>query len=410
MAIVGTGLLAEKKEKVLAAWEARSLKEIPSACHSGSLALRDSLPSYLEHLSDALNSNRKMDRESVYAHDREGGRIGRLHGKDRADNTSYTLTEVISEYHILREVIFETLESEKQLTALNRDIVLDSIEQAVNDAAVKFSEVHHDIRRKFIDTLTHDLKNPIAAAKMNAELILREATKLGTGPVTEATRILRNLDRVTAMIHDLLDAGRIRAGEELNLQFTECDLREIVHGIVEEMKIVHGDLFILDAKEPIRGFWGSDGFHRAVENLIGNAVKYGDEKRSIRIALSKTDKVVELRVHNDGPIISGKELPLLFEQYRRAKSAEESEKAGWGLGLTVVKGVADAHGGKVTVESTKEKGTTFTLELPFTEAPAPRTAKTQAPETRAQSLTLKTRSPVINGDANPPNRLLPRSD
>ena len=165
--------IKDKKEQILSLWEARCLQEVTSACSAGSLALRDSLPLYLDHLSEALATNRRMDLRSVAIHNEESTRIGKLHGADRATNRSYTLSEVIFEYHILREVLFHVLEADGPLAQGPRDIVLDSIEQAVNDAVVKFTEMHADIQQTFINTLTHDLKTPIWVARMNANVILK---------------------------------------------------------------------------------------------------------------------------------------------------------------------------------------------------------------------------------------------
>src|SRR3954469_22149254 len=128
--------ISEKKETILSLWEDRCLKEVESAGTTASLALRNSIPVYLDHLAEALATNRRMDFKSVFVHDEEASRIGKLHGADRASNRSYVLTEVIFEYHILREVIFEALETQGPLAVIQRDIVYDSIEQAVNDAAV----------------------------------------------------------------------------------------------------------------------------------------------------------------------------------------------------------------------------------------------------------------------------------
>src|SRR6185503_13222675 len=105
--------------------------------------------------------------------------------------------------------IFETLEAHGPLMAAERDIILDSIEQAVNDAAVKFAEVHSDIQQRFINTLTHDLKNPLTAAWMNAELLTKD-TRLPAECVGAAGKIIRSLNRLNSMIHDLLDASRVR--------------------------------------------------------------------------------------------------------------------------------------------------------------------------------------------------------
>ena len=106
-----------KQEQILCLWETRCLEEVTSARSSDSLALRNSLPLYLEHLSEALATNRRTDLRSVSLHDEESTRIGKLHGADRATNRSYTLNEVIVEYHILREVLFRVLEADGVLDA-----------------------------------------------------------------------------------------------------------------------------------------------------------------------------------------------------------------------------------------------------------------------------------------------------
>jgi signal transduction histidine kinase len=368
MAGFSSNRLKEKKEKILELWAERSLKEIPSAGTSVTLALRDSVPLYLDHLSDALATNRKMDFASIATHKLESVRIGKMHGADRASNRSYVLTEVIFEYHILREVIFQVLETDGPLAQAQRDIILDSIEQAVNDAAVEFSEAHADIQQKFINTLTHDLKTPITAAKMNMGLILRQPNGSG-GSGGYANRAIVSLSRLEAMIHDLLDASRVRAGEQLQLQFIECDLEKMVRDILDEMTVIHGDRFVLDSKGELLGNWGCDGLRRAIENLLGNAVKYGSPDAPITLSLRRAETAILVTVHNEGPPISEGEIALLFQQYRRSKSAQVGSKTGWGLGLTLVKGVVEAHKGKVRVESSEGKGTSFILEIPFGQAP-----------------------------------------
>jgi signal transduction histidine kinase len=102
-----------------------------------------------------------------------------------------------------------------------------------------------------------------------------------------------------------------------------------------------------------------------MENLLENAVKYGTPKTPITVSLKRGKTAIKLIVHNQGSPIAENEIPFLFEQYRRSKRASEGTKTGWGLGLTLVKGVVDAHKGKVRIESVEGKGTSFILEIPF---------------------------------------------
>jgi signal transduction histidine kinase len=111
--------------------------------------------------------------------------------------------------------------------------------------------------------------------------------------------------------------------------------------------------------------WGVLGIRRALQNLVANAVKYGGPDSPIIISLKRLNEWAVLAVHNDGSAIATADQQGLFEAFQRTIESETGKKKGWGLGLTLVKGVADAHGGTVKVESAKDIGTTFTLDLPI---------------------------------------------
>ncbi len=355
-------------------WEKRCLKEVESAASAGTLALRNSLPLFLDHLCEALGTNRKMDVASVASHVRESLRIGKLHGADRASNRSYQLREVIFEYHLLREVLFEVLETEGLLPKPARDIVLDSIEQAVNDAVVEFTEVQADIQQKFFDTLTHDLQTPVAVARMNAQITLKRGD-LAEPAIAAQNNILISLNRLNSMIENLLDGSRVRAGERLCLQFTNCDLAVVIREVVDEMRMVYGPRIVAVSEGELHGNWGADGVRRAVENLITNAVKFGAAGTPIKISWNSGIAAIDVTVQNEGSVIPEEEIPRLFQKFRRATSKGTGMPQGWGLGLTLVKGVVDAHNGKIHVTSAEGMGTRFTLEIPC--APPPGTMTCQ---------------------------------
>jgi signal transduction histidine kinase len=360
--------LQDNKEQILTVWGDRCLKEVESAASAGTLALRNSLPLFLDHLCEALATNRNMDVAAVASHVRESLRIGKLHGADRASNRSYQLREVIFEYHILREVLFDVLETQGPLPKPARDIILDAIEQAVNDAVVEFTEVLADIQQKYFDTLTHDLRTPVAVARMNAKVTLKRGDLAGAA-IAAQNNILVSLNRLDAMIENLLDGSRIRAGERLCLQFTNCDLAAVIREAVEEMRMVYGPQIVAVSEGELNGNWGADGLRRAVENLVTNAVKFGAAGTPITISWKSGVDAVEMTVHNEGPVIPQEDIPGLFQRFQRAASNDTTPPRGWGLGLTLVKGVVDAHHGKIRVTSAEGLGTRFTLEIPC--APPP---------------------------------------
>ncbi len=225
-------------------------------------------------------------------------------------------------------------------------------------------EKERELREQFVATLTHDLRTPLTAAKMGAQFILRRPENVEKNQQL-AVKIIRSIDRMDQMIKDLLDANRIRAGESLSLSMNYCDMREIALVTMRELGAAYGDRFMLEAqRENITGFWNEDGIRRVIENLASNAVKYGFPQQLITIALKQTEETVQITVHNFGNPISPEDQENLFQPFHRTSSAKNGGKKGWGLGLTLVRGVVEAHGGSVNVKSNELEGTSFTVILP----------------------------------------------
>ena len=137
------------------------------------------------------------------------------------------MTQLIFEYHILRQVIFQVLEEAAPLELSARDIIIDSIEQAVNDAATQFSHTLQDIQELFTVTLTHDLRGPLNVIKIGAQLTLRRLER-GDTHATVVTKMLSAVERLDLMIQNLLDASRLRSGQGLKLEFEECSFDSLV--------------------------------------------------------------------------------------------------------------------------------------------------------------------------------------
>jgi PAS domain S-box-containing protein len=224
-------------------------------------------------------------------------------------------------------------------------------------------EEERELREHFVATLSHDLRTPLTAARLNAQMLVRK----GSDPAVlfrSAARITENLDRVDQMIRDMLDANRIRAGQGVPIEVSECDLTSLAQETLEELALVHGDRFVLKAPEALQGHWSCSGLRRIIENLCNNAIKYGSREHPVTVTVAQAGPdEVSVSVHNWGPPIPPEDLKLLFQQYRRAGSAQAGPQKGWGLGLTVVEGLARAHRGTVRVGSTLETGTTFTVTL-----------------------------------------------
>jgi signal transduction histidine kinase len=108
---------------------------------------------------------------------------------------------------------------------------------------------------------------------------------------------------------------------------------------------------------------------RALENLVGNAVKYGAPDKQIRIKIDEMHERLLLSVHNEGNPIPPEELEDIFQFFQRSLTAKESKKQGWGIGLPYVREVAESHGGSIGVDSAAERGTTFLIDIPVDARP-----------------------------------------
>ncbi len=230
--------------------------------------------------------------------------------------------------------------------------------------AVKSLENEKELRETFVSALTHDLQTPLTAMRMSTELLIRKKDD------SEAfdkfsEKILFNMTRIEHMVRDLLDANKIRAGKTLPVELEEVDICECIRETVNELVGIHGPRFQTIMPPTLTGRWSKKYIRRILENLCQNAVKYGHDTNPITITLSAETKGVILTVHNTGRPIPPDDLPLLFNPFERSKTGHASGKQGWGLGLTLVRGLAEAMGGSVRVTSDAVNGTNFIVFLPY---------------------------------------------
>ena len=353
--------LKQNAEKIMQMWEKRARDQVGASTHQNSLVLQDSLPLYLNQLVDELSNRIDRTPARITADEVESTRIGKLHGHERAGYADYSMTQLIFEYQLLRQVIFQVLEEEAPLGVRDRDIIIGSIEQAVNDAATQFSETLRDIQELFMVTLTHDLRNPINVVKMGTQLTLRRLER-GDSHTDVAARMLSAINRLDSMIQNLLDASRLRAGQSLKIEFEECDFEMLVQEVVEDLSFAYGERFVVVSDSDIRTVCSRKEIRRVIENLAINAVKYGAPSTPITLTLQQTETQISLTIHNEGDPIALEAQSILFQQFRRTISAEE--QTGWGLGLYLAKNITEAHQGTLTVESAEGKGTSFIVNLP----------------------------------------------
>jgi K+-sensing histidine kinase KdpD len=263
---------------------------------------------------------------------------------------------------------------EVSLLQIIGDRIAIAIENArlVDELKAKLNRlnIEREFRERLVSTITHDLRTPLTAAKTSAQLILRFPDKRERLEASSA-RIIHSLDRADRMIQDLLDSHRVQAGQPLSLRIEPCDLKEVVERSIEELSAVYGSRFKCNMDSEVRGYWSGADLNRVIENLVTNALKYGDPTAPITINLHASPEEVTLTVHNHNlsDPISPEDQVALFHPFSRTQSAIKGERKGWGLGLSICRGIVEAHCGKIRVESTRETGTQFVVKLPWDSRP-----------------------------------------
>ena len=233
-------------------------------------------------------------------------------------------------------------------------------------------EVEKELRDRFVATLSHDLRTPIGVAKMAAEA-LEDPALPDQSKTKVLTMISQNMSRADEMIRDLLDASLMKAGQVASVDLKLCDLSDVVLSTVENLRSLHGDRFEFWSDGKVDGPWDAGAVRRIVENLVTNAAKYGAETKPINIRLQRLRDDVEISVHNFGNPISALDQKRLFDYRHRVETTKN--RSGWGIGLTLVRGLVEAHQGKISVESTVEAGTTFRVRLPIQSSVAGRASR-----------------------------------
>ncbi len=230
-----------------------------------------------------------------------------------------------------------------------------------SDAALRSSSEEARLREQFIAVLGHDMRNPVAAVGSALRLISREPQSERSQAFIETAR--QSLDRMSALIEDVMDFARARLGEGLAVEPTDdTHLLPVLRQVVEEIRLGHPTVrveedYTLDAI--LRCDTARIG--QLLSNLLANAVTHGDPGQPIHVTAALEDGAFVLSVVNAGDPIPDDARPMLFQPFTRS-DARHSQN-GLGLGLFIASEIARGHDGGIDVTSNTAR-TTFTLRMP----------------------------------------------
>jgi two-component system, OmpR family, phosphate regulon sensor histidine kinase PhoR len=234
------------------------------------------------------------------------------------------------------------------------------------------------MKNEFVSIVSHDLKNPISSITLAANL-LAKAGELNQEQEEIRRRLLETAEYMNELVSDLLDLGKIEAG--LDMKREPFDLSRQVVDVMEQLLPqieARQQELRLSIPEEVTAVGHPDRIKQALLNLVGNAIKYTPPKGRIEImvaeapasqypqaAAATSDRLIVVRVTDNGIGIPADSLPFLFDKFYRVRNAQTESIQGTGLGLAITRSIIETHDGRIWVESVEGQGSSFVFYLPI---------------------------------------------
>lgn len=213
------------------------------------------------------------------------------------------------------------------------------------------------MQETFVAAINHDLRSPLHTISVGVSLLVDESPE----KKDVARRVESAIDRMSGMLDQLYDLARTRVGTGIPLDLQPGDFGELVQRVVNEAELRRGNTKLEVAMTgDVKGTWDLTRVTRLAANLLANAVTHGDATAPIVVSLDGSDPASLVLVVENGGVIPSEVLPSIFLPFKRGGSSSK----GLGLGLYIVREIASAHGGAVSVTSTQAVGTRFEVRLP----------------------------------------------
>jgi signal transduction histidine kinase len=224
------------------------------------------------------------------------------------------------------------------------------------------------MKTEFVNLVSHELRSPLSAIKMQHEVILEGlAGELTPKQREMLSRAQARIQGLVNLITDLLDVAKIESGHRvmeqvpLNLKEVLTDLVDLLSARAEGQKVA---LTLLAPDDLPQILADRRGMEEVFTNLISNAINYSPDGGDVQVTAASHSDYVEVRVRDTGIGIEAEEIPKIFDKFYRVKSPKTRQIIGSGLGLAIVKSIVEMHRGRIHVESQAGAGTTFRICLP----------------------------------------------
>lgn len=341
-------------EAILAEWETFARSLAPGAAMDV-VALRDHAEAILRSTARDMTSaqSTRQRSEKAKGNDSGGDASDRLddaseeHAIDRL-GSGFNLVEVVSEYRALRASVLHlwrktiSQADERDLEDVTR--FNESMDQSLAEAVRSYTTRVDESRELFLATLGHDLRAPLNAVMLSAE-VLAGSGQLDAEHKEIASQMKVFVKTMTALIHDLLDFTRTRLGSGMPVSPAPLDLSLLCREVLAEFRAARPDrTFRYSSNGDIGGEWDAARLRQVLSNLVANALQHGQGSAAIEVTASSAGPDVLLTVRNEGSPIPPSALATLFDPFVRAATKQGSGKTkeGVGLGLFIAREIVTA--------------------------------------------------------------------
>jgi two-component system sensor histidine kinase BaeS len=258
---------------------------------------------------------------------------------------------------------------------LTQHVPLENSISELNGLGIAFNQMIESLRRSdqaknaFVADVNHELRTPLTVIKGTLETLEDGAIDDFEGRGSLLASMQRETDRLIRLVNDLLVLTRADAGT-LNLRLQPLDLSEMARARCEHLaplaarRQVKLSVAVGKASSPPCVLGDPDRLAQVLDNLLDNAIRYSPEGSTIKVEVCQNGTECVCAVHDRGPGIPQKHLPMIFERFYRADASRNRQTGGAGLGLAIARALITAQGGHINAESVEGEGTTLTFSLP----------------------------------------------